>query len=292
MKKRFVRTRFGEIAVRESEGDSPPILLVHEHTLGAESFWRQIAGDPGRRFRMISFDFPGHGDSPRAADPRKNYTVSGCMSVLKDLAAVLDLREPVLVGHGTGAHILLQTVAAGWKPRGMVLIGAPPLSGPSDFPAAFLPEGFGGLLFHAALPEEQKTVCAQLFFSPGVPVPPYFRRSIGSTDPAAREIMGASILGESFADEMALLGSLDVPVAVLIGEHDRIVNADYVRGIRFPGLWKGSVQVIRGAGHCPQYEAPLAFNAALLDFLSDTLERADFPLHPAFTAVQRQAVTG
>lgn len=270
MKKRFLRTRYGSIAVRESEGDSPPVLLIPQNILGSESFWRQIAGEPGRRFRLIAFDFPGRGDSPKAANPKRIYSLAASVAIVRELSAVLDLHDPAVVGHGQGGHVALQAVAAGLKPRSLMLIDTPPLGDPPDLRAAFLAGGIEENPLRATLTEAQSNRAARLMAPPGMPVPPYFARSIEATDPMARESMGTSVLEDGGRDELALLASLKVPVAVLMGEFDGIVNMEYVRAVRIPALWRDAVQVIAGAGHCPQYDAPLAFNPVFMDFLRET----------------------
>jgi pimeloyl-ACP methyl ester carboxylesterase len=57
---------------------------------------------------------------------------------------------------------------------------------------------------------------------------------------------------------------------VLHGEAEQLVNGGYFASIVMPTLWRNGVQVIPGAGHTPQWEAPEAFDALLTAFIEET----------------------
>ena len=63
---------------------------------------------------------------------------------------------------------------------------------------------------------------------------------------------------------------LKVPLAVLHGADEQLVNGRYFASLRMPTLWGGVVQTIAGAGHTPQWEAPEAFDALLEAFIEET----------------------
>ena len=83
------------------------------------------------------------------------------------------------------------------------------------------------------------------------------------TDGRARSNLGASIAPGGARDEVAVVRDLKVPLAVLHGEAEQLVNGGYFASIAMPTLWRGAVQVIPGAGHTPQWETPEAFDALL-----------------------------
>jgi hypothetical protein len=72
------------------------------------------------------------------------------------------------------------------------------------------------------------------------------------TDGHARGNLGASIrLGEA-RDECKAARDLKVPLAVLHGEAEQLVNGLYLGSVAMPTLWRGAVQTILEAGHAPQ----------------------------------------
>lgn len=70
--------------------------------------------------------------------------------------------------------------------------------------------------------------------------------------------------------------SIQLPVLVLVGEHDRIATPQYAAHMarRFP---QAQLRVLPGVGHLSNMEDPVTFNAALLEFLLPLRERASVP---------------
>jgi pimeloyl-ACP methyl ester carboxylesterase len=79
-------------------GAGPPMLLTH----GLQDccrLWDGFARDMRSRYRVLSLDHRGHGDSPRAA----SYPLDDYVRELGDVIEALDLRGLVLMGHSAGA---------------------------------------------------------------------------------------------------------------------------------------------------------------------------------------------
>jgi pimeloyl-ACP methyl ester carboxylesterase len=127
-----------------------------------------------------------------------------------------------------------------------------------------------GVGFTADVDEESARAYAASFLAPGSTFPvTEFVADILNTDGAARTGLMAS-LGESrFIDEVDVVAGLVQPLAVLHGEGEQLVNLDYLRTLDMPTLWRGEVQVLRGAGHAPQEETPEQFAAVLTEFIAD-----------------------
>src|SRR5262249_11096521 len=70
-------TPHGLIAVEETRGNGPPVLLIHGNSSGRHVFRCQMMGPLARNFRLIALDLPGHGDSSDAPDPTHTYTLPG-----------------------------------------------------------------------------------------------------------------------------------------------------------------------------------------------------------------------
>lgn len=75
---------------------------------------------------------------------------------------------------------------------------------------------------------------------------------------------------EAMRDRLDLTGvvaSFGGPLLVCVGDADPLVSADESRALAESAL-DGRFEVIAGAGHFPSVEQPRAFDAVLLDFLS------------------------
>ena len=70
-----------------------------------------------------------------------------------------------------------------------------------------------------------------------------------------------------YRDEGTVVRDLKVPLAVLHGDEEQLVNGRYFGSLAMPTLWRGAVQMIPGAGHAPQWETPEAFDALIEAFV-------------------------
>ena len=88
------------------DGGDTPVLLLHGFTGCAEAWGEGILAGLARRRAVLAVDLPGHGESPRSADPDR-YGFNG---VLADLLEILD-RENVAsadwVGYSMGGRLSL-----------------------------------------------------------------------------------------------------------------------------------------------------------------------------------------
>ena len=117
-----VATRAGELAMWTwGEADRPLVLLAHGWAgrgsqLGAFAGPLVVAG-----FRVVTFDGPGHGESPgtEAHVPLFAQCIADIGEKLGGMHAV--------IGHSMGAASAAMATMMGLMPRGLVLI-APPLS--------------------------------------------------------------------------------------------------------------------------------------------------------------------
>lgn len=99
----FVQTDDGARIAWESRGDGPPVLLVQGTGIAGQAWRPQIAA-LRERFRVISFDNRGVGDSTLGAAP---LTVE---RMATDALAVLDdagIERAQIVGHSLGGLIAL-----------------------------------------------------------------------------------------------------------------------------------------------------------------------------------------
>ena len=83
-----------------------------------------------------------------------------------------------------------------------------------------------------------------------------------------------SLLSGAYADERQIVETSDVPIAIVNGAEEPLVNDDYIRSIAFANLWGGRCHVIPRAGHAPFLESAAVFNSLLLSFASAMAARA------------------
>jgi pimeloyl-ACP methyl ester carboxylesterase len=84
-----------------------------------------------------------------------------------------------------------------------------------------------------------------------------------------KRLFEAARAGEG-VDQRQVVETNPVPLAVVNGGADRIVNLDYVDSVAYANLFDGRCHRLDGLGHAPFWEAPAKFNPLLDRFLRDT----------------------
>lgn len=262
-----VPTGAGRLAACVSAGRRDAILLLHGNSMCKEAFEGLLQRPLARVYRFIAIDLPGHGGSERAADPGGTYALSGFADACLEALRALDARDAIVCGWSLGGHVALEMMARCPTLRGALTLGAPPTApGPAAF-NAFVPSEALELLCRETLTKENVESLLATIFPAGAPE--FARRGLALADGRVRSRFVESVIAGRGADPSGLLARPDRPVAVIAGERDPFVRQDVLETWGGPGLWRGRVQMIPGAGHAPFLDAPEAFDAILLAFLRD-----------------------
>jgi pimeloyl-ACP methyl ester carboxylesterase len=94
-----VETRVGKVAYSDV-GEGPPVVLLHA-TLHDRHDFDPIVERLESDYRVIAWDWPGHGESP-APEPNYQPTAASYADVLADVVAALDLPPAAFVGNSVG----------------------------------------------------------------------------------------------------------------------------------------------------------------------------------------------
>ena len=271
-----------------NEGAATPVVLLHG--FGSGSFtWRPLVATGLVADRTaVAFDRFGFGRTERPApgswiDGGPNpYALDGAVDLT---IAVLERTAPApaaLIGHSAGALVAVATALA--RPdlvRGLVLL-APAIVGggpPPAVAAAFRLPGvraWAPAVLRAGRPFLGRAVATAwhdraALRSSGI-ADDYGR---ATAEPGWAEGLVELTLATSPADADAVvtrLGEVSVPVLVVTGEHDRIVDAAATRAVA-TAIRDSELVVVPACGHVPHEEAPKAVVAAVRPFLL-SLDRA------------------
>lgn len=251
-----------------------PIVFHHGWPLSADDWDNQMLYFLEKGFRVIAHDRRGHGRSTQTATGNEMDTYAADVA---ELAAALDLKNAVHIGHSTGGGEVAHYVARAEKGRvaKAVLIGAvPPVMVKSDKNPGGLPiEVFDG--FRAAL------VANRAQFYVDIPTGPFFgfnrdgaKVSQGAIDNWWRQgMMGGAkahydcIKAFSETDFTEDLKAIDVPVLVMHGEDDQIVPIADSALLAIKLLKQGTLKVYEGLPHGMCTTHPEVVNPDLLAFI-------------------------
>jgi pimeloyl-ACP methyl ester carboxylesterase len=259
-RQREIITSHGSLAIEESGQGGIPVLLIHGNSSCRGVFRHHLEGRLARDHHLIAFDLPGHGQSSDAPDPARSYTRSGLADAVVELLEKLGLREVIVFGWSLGGHIGIEMLSRFAGMRGLMITGTPPV-GRDNMAQGFKSSPQKGLTGKQHLSEADIEGFVQAIF--GESAEPFLRDAVARTDNRFRKIL---FEGER-ADQRLSVESSPVPLAVVNGAADGIVNLDYFDTIRYANLWEGQCHRLAGLGHAPFWEAPEDFDPVLERFL-------------------------
>lgn len=265
MDKQFVEVSGTRLAYLDTGGSGPTLLFVHGNSTSGATFRPQLESGLAADYRLVALDLPGHGDSGRV--PVTEYGLPFYARRLAGFAAALEINDAILVGWSLGGHVILEAADTMSEVTGFVIYGTPPLGTPEDMAKGFLPNPDYGIGMTGQVDETQAAAYARSFLgdSDNPALEAEFVAGILATDPNARDGLARSVTSP-IVNEVELVARLDRPLAIFHGAEERLVNLEFIRSLSIPGLWRGQVQVIEGAGHAPHVEQPEIFNRLLGEF--------------------------
>ena len=255
-------------------GSGQPIVFHHGWPLSSDDWDAQMLFFLAQGYRVIAHDRRGHGRSSQTATGNEMDTYAADVA---QLAAHLDLRDAIHIGHSTGGGEVTRYVARHGKGRvaKAVLIGAvPPIMLKTDKNPGGLPiEVFDG--FRAALAANR----AQFYVD--IPAGPFygFNRegaavSQGVIDNWWRQgMMGGAkahydcIKAFSETDFTDDLKAIEVPVLVMHGDDDQIVPYADSAPLSSKLLKNGILKTYPGFPHGMPTTHADVINADLLAFI-------------------------
>ena len=255
--------------VRVSGRGEQPMLFAHGFGCD-QNMWRYVTPAFEDDYRIVLFDYIGHGKSDREAyDPARYRTLDGFAQDILDVVHALELRDVVLVGHSVSS--IVAVLAANAEPdrfARLVLVGPSPryINDPPDYQGGFERADIEGLLSMmdknyigwagvlapmVAKNDDRPELAAEM------------NESFCSTDPiVARQFAEVTFLGDNRAD----LPHVSVPALILQVSDDAIAPTgvgEYVHR-HMPG---STFRLLRATGHAPHLSHPEETIEAMREYL-------------------------
>lgn len=228
-----------------------PIVFIHGLG-GSLSSWQLVMGGLADRHRMTAVDLPGHGNSSKTPPDSTDYSVAGLANDIAAALAVGKRKPSVIVGHSLGGAVALKLALD--HPElvtGLVLIDSAALGESIAGELIDLMAGDGGAetargllsLFFA----DQKLVTDR-----GVEEMAGFQEDGGWE--AQQAVANAAFAGDTQQFDLSPeLSTIDKPVLLIWGEHDRVIPlSDAISALT--GFPDALLKVLPDTGHVPQVE--------------------------------------
>jgi len=269
----FVTVKDGAQIFYKDWGSGPPIVFHHGWPLCADDWDAQMLFFLQHGFRVIAHDRRGHGRSTQTSAGNEMDTYAADVI---ELAAALDLKGAVHIGHSTGGGEVARYVARAEAGRvaKAVLIGAvPPLMLKTDNNPGGLPiEVFDG--FRASLAAGR----AQFYREAPIAFYGYNRPGAQPNEGVIGNWWRQGMIGSAWAhyecikafsetDFTADLQAIDVPTLVMHGDDDQIVPFADSAPLTVKLLKQGTLKVYPGFPHGMATVHADVINADLLAFI-------------------------
>jgi sigma-B regulation protein RsbQ len=244
--------------------------MIMAHGFGCDqNMWRLIIPAFENDYRIVLFDYVGHGQSDTAAFSKARYaTLDGYADDVLEICEHLAIRDAIFVGHSVSS--MIGVLAARKEPsrfESLILVGpSPRYINDEDYVGGFARDEIDGLLdfLDSNHLGWSSTMAPVIMGNPDRPeLTAELQNSFCQTAPeVAKHFARVTFLGDNRKD----LQEVDTPCLVLQCSEDVIAPqcvGEYVhqniRGSQFV--------ILEATGHCPHLSDPAATVAAMRSFL-------------------------
>ena len=256
-------------------GTGPVIVLLHGNGTMARDFVLSGVFDLlAKDHRVIAFDRPGFGFSERPSG--RIWTAEAQAALLHGALLTLDVRRPVVVGHSWGTLVALALALSDQtNTAGLVLLSgyyfpsvrADVALGP--WPAVPI---LGDILRYTISPLLGRLMAPVVYRKMFAPSP--VSRHFASEFPFELAVRPSQIRASAAETALMIPGAaslaghypeLSIPVAIVAGIDDRIVDCDRQAGRLGAELPRSTLRKVPDAGHMIHHIVPEQVAAVILD---------------------------
>ena len=232
---------------------SKTVVLLHGWTCD-ESFWKKQTGALSKKYRVITIDLPGHGQSA----PPSVYSQDNFAHAVDAVLRSARVKSAVLIGHSLGAITARQYARIYLdRARAIVMIDPPIFKAPISEGLRQFAAGFAGPAGPKARAEFVKSMFAES-------TPADIRQSILAKMAMPSEAVAVGAMNSMLEDKIWDTQPMSLPVMMIV-EGGSNTTKEPMRQL-FPSL---RFEKIAGAGHFLMLEKPNEINQLLLQYLKE-----------------------
>ncbi len=248
-------------------GEGIPLVLIHGHPFD-RSMWREQTAAFGSKYRVITPDLRGYGESEISSDKTMLEEFA------RDIAALLDELKAdgiILCGLSMGGQVLFEFYRL-FPQRVRALVLADTFAQLDDAERKQARYEMAKHLLKEGMHDYAEEVLSKMIAPQTIEEQPEVKAHVllmmRGTSPkgAAAALRGRA----ERPDYTPLLLQINVPTLIIVGSRDEftpVSDAEFMRD-RIPD---SKMAVIEGAGHIPNLENPIEFNRVLDEFMRTLL---------------------
>ncbi len=251
----------GRRIVYQMAGPNQDEAIIFVHGFGSDhKSWLMNQAELADLIATFAVDLPGHGASEKAIE---DASADSLADTVASFVSTMELGPVHLVGHSLGAAVV--SIVAHKMPDSVRSLS---LIAPAGLGGTISGEFLDGFLTQTRAKKLRATL-DMLVADPGlisaemVEEIVKFKRLDGAQS-AIEAVRNANFPSDTQTVDVAdILKALEIPITIIIGSEDRIIQHDptFLRDL-------GTLIEIKGAGHIPHMEKAVEVNTALYDFIS------------------------
>lgn len=245
----------GGVPIAYEIAGSGDTALIFVHGWSCDrSYWREQVTPFSGEYLVVTMDLGGHGESPPSRD---DWTIESFGEDVAAVAAAVDAKQIVLIGHSMSGQVVLD--AAGRLGKRVVgIIGVDTLKDASVEPLSVEQATEMFATFEEDFPAKMDSLVRRAFFTEGssAELIDWVATDMAAGDPVVAVNAG---VGLAIFDIGAALQEIEgVPLTVIDADYQ--ATGEEKLKSAYPGA---RVITIRDSGHFVMLEQPAAFNEAL-----------------------------
>lgn len=258
-----------KISYTDNQKDSlVSIVFVHGNSSSSEAWESVFDHSNFSNYRVITFDWPGHGKSEQATNPNIAYKFDSFTDILIQLTNLLGLRKVVYAGHSIGGHILLQSLPKLSSAIGLFAAGSAPVESVEKIGEAYEISEAISVIFTENISIEVADAFVKDAISPANPKAAVkLKNQVLNTDPKFRSCFAEDLI--NLKNEWDIIEDASFPIALISSDLDILKNEYLEINCSDKNIWRKSVQYINNSGHGLPLEQPEQIAAMLQQYLNE-----------------------
>ena len=246
-------------------GDGDAVVFLHAFPLQA-AMWDYQIDELDSTHRCLAIDLPGFGQSPPQEDPG-SASMQGWANLVVGVLDELGIEQATFVGASMGGYLAMAVLRHHRARVGQLVLADSRARSDDPSVAQRRRAQQDQIRSGAEVGSLSKATVEGLLSAGSMTRPELVDYVHALADGADAEGWIAALEAmKNRPDSMLLLRQADLRALVIVGELDRVTPIAEAMSLR--SLLKGELVIIPNVGHLPNVEDPLAFNEALVRFLT------------------------